>query len=152
MTQRRFLWTQIGLGLVALLAIGASCSSTSNGGGAGGNLGSGGGFGGAAGETNGQGGNPVDAARDALLDAAPNGTPFPCGDATCAIGQTYCRRITGNFVIDGSTGPTYYDCAPPTAGCTPLDCSCVLKSQGAWYCLSCEQMPNGAVVADCHTI
>lgn len=152
MTQRRLLWAQVGLGLFALLAIGPSCSSTSNGGGAGGNLGSSGGLGGAGGQMNGQGGSPVDAARDALPDAAPNGTPFPCGDAACAIGQTYCLQITGNFVIDGSTGPTAYLCASPTPGCAPLDCSCVRQFQGAWACLSCQQMPNGAVVAHCNSI
>jgi hypothetical protein len=94
----------------------------------------------------------IDAARDTVLDAAPTGTPFPCGDATCAIGETYCRQISGGRDFDGGLIAPYYSCVAPIPSCTPLDCSCVPQNQGAYFCPACQQTPDGAVTASCTPI
>jgi len=100
---------------------------------------------------NGADGSTPDVVRDALLDAAPPGTPFSCGDGalTCATGETYCRRIGGQRLPDGGQYPTRYDCAPFKSNCSPLDCSCILPNPGDVYCYACEQQPSGAVIAQC---
>ena len=158
MMRRTLFSALVGVGMTALLTTAPSCSSTNeSGGGAPGSGGTIGGLGGAAGiaaagGTSGAGGMAVDAARDALLDAAPTGTPFPCGDTMCAIGETYCRQVSGGHDLDGGLLPTYYSCVAPVPGCTPLDCSCVSQFQGFADCPACQQMPNGAVVAFCEPV
>lgn len=101
--------------------------------------------------TGGTGGAPVDAARDAWLDAAPAGTPFDCGGGalSCAVGQTYCRQISGQLLPDGGQFPTRYDCATFKTDCPAGDCSCIVTNPGNVYCFACEQMPSGAVLAHC---
>jgi hypothetical protein len=99
----------------------------------------------------GAGGNTPDAARDALLDAAPPGTPFICSDGilTCKIGETYCREIAGQLMPDGGQYPSRAECAPFKDNCSPHDCSCIIANPGNIYCFACTQLPSGAVVAQC---
>jgi hypothetical protein len=121
-----------------------ACSSTNAGSGTGGF--SGAGLGGNIGD-----GATTDSARDALLDAAPTGTPFNCGDGalTCAIGETYCRNIAGQRTPDGGQDPSRAECASFKTNWSPLDCSCIFANPGNIYCFLCTQMPSGAVVTQC---
>jgi hypothetical protein len=122
----------------------------SNATGTGGRDGGVGGLGGGAGS--GLGGATVDAGGGAV-DAAAPGTPFGCGDVSCAIDETYCRQIQG---IGGQNGGdaglnvvTSYDCASFKPGCAPRDCSCIVTNPGNVYCASCSQASSGGILAIC---
>jgi hypothetical protein len=145
----------IGLLAITLPAIQA-CSSTGGidaGAGTGGAiLGTGGTPGTGGGVPGTGGGAPGTGGSGGAIDASPPGTPFPCGDTTCVIGETYCRVIHQQDAPEDAGFPTIYDCAPFKPGCSPLDCSCIVPNGGAVYCYACRETETGGILASCGPI
>jgi len=129
--------------LLALLLTGPACSSTR----VAADAGSG---------TGGAGGVYGDAAIDAAAnDAGSTAAQSNCGDASCTIGETYCRVLSAPGGQTGSNGPSWitnYDCPALNSGCTAHDCSCVTVHQGFYDCSSCSQLDSGAIVASCSKV
>jgi hypothetical protein len=122
--------------LVVLLSVASACTSS-----AGTDAGNGSGG-------SGSGGGAEDA-------AVASGSPFSCGDASCATGQTYCRQLAapGGYTGSNASNTIYsYDCPALNDGCPAHDCSCVTVNQGFAYCSSCSVLDGGGVVASCGKI
>jgi hypothetical protein len=78
-------------------------------------------------------------------DAVP-GARFSCGNATCVIGESYCRHSSGGAGGAGGNGasnpvPATDECVP-FAGCAPHTCACT-------SCTTCTETAAGAVTATC---
>jgi hypothetical protein len=84
----------------------------------------------------------------------PTGTPFACGDTTCAAGE-YCLSYTPGFPAGGGGGGggVTYSCGPVPASCAspgPVTCDCFDSSacEGA-YISDCTEGPAGDFTLCC---
>ena len=104
--------------------------------------------------------SPVDAStlRDAEPERGPDasGTPFACGDQTCAVGETFCEgftpRVTSYYPADAGPVLYSYSCRPFPDSCPQHDCACLVQHQAGNIGCTCSTSDSGGVSAYCSPI
>jgi hypothetical protein len=92
----------------------------------------------------------ADTAADTTGESATPAGQFGCGNATCVIGESYCRHSGGGAGGAGGNGasnpiPVTDQCVP-FAGCVPRTCACTSCSS------TCTETATGAVTASCLSV
>jgi hypothetical protein len=75
---------------------------------------------------------------------------FQCGDASCSVGQDYCRDLSSRGGNTGTSDPNTqhtFSCVP-FGTCAAHDCSCV--PLGLFLCNGCSQPDGGGTLATCN--